>query len=72
MTWSAGGRLLEAFGTGTDVIIAPIGRISYKGKDITLQKHESGMGPVGWSFWERLLEIQRGIVEWVGWSVPCE
>jgi branched-chain amino acid aminotransferase len=63
MTWSAGGRLLEASGTGTAVIIAPIGRISFKGKVIALQKHESEMGPVGRSFWERLLEIQRGIVE---------
>jgi branched-chain amino acid aminotransferase len=42
------------------------------GKDITLQKHESGMGPVGQSFLERLLEIHRGIVEWAGWSLSCK
>lgn len=71
-TWSAEGKLLEVFGVGTAVIVAPIGQISFKDTNIVLQEHEGGLGPVGRSFWERLLDIQEGKVEWEGWSVPCE
>ncbi|OBZ74916.1 Branched-chain-amino-acid aminotransferase, mitochondrial [Grifola frondosa] len=71
-TWSAEGRLLEAFTVGTAAIVASVGRIGYQGKDIVLPEHEGGMGPVGRALFERILDIQMGKVEWEGWSEPCE
>lgn len=70
--WSSEGRLLEAFGTGTAVIVAPVGRIGFKGKDLELPKHEGGLGPIGKALWERIVEIQEGRIEWESWSVLCE
>lgn len=71
VAWSAQGRLLEAFGTGTAVIVAPIGRIGFEGKDLVLPEYKGGLGPVGKALWERIVDIQEGRVEWHGWSVPC-
>jgi len=71
-SWSAQGRLLEAFGVGTAVIVAPVGRIGFEGRDLELEKHPGGLGPVGKSLWERIVDIQEARVEWEGWSVPCE
>lgn len=70
--WSRQGRLLEAFGAGTAVIVAPVGRIGFEGKDLVLPKYETGLGPVGHALWKRLVEIQEGRVQWDDWSVPCE
>lgn len=70
--WSAEGKLLEAFGAGTAVIIAPINKIGYEGKDLVLPEHEGAYGPVSRALWERIVDIQHGVVEWNGWSVPCE
>lgn len=69
--WHAEGRLLEAFTTGTAVIVNGVGRIAYDGKDIVLPEHEGGRGPVTLALYERILDIQEGKVEWEGWSVPC-
>ncbi|KAL0950524.1 hypothetical protein HGRIS_007332 [Hohenbuehelia grisea] len=70
--WQQEGRLLEAFGVGTAVIVAPIGRIGFEGNDLVLPKHQAGLGPLGSALWERITEIQRGQFEWEGWSVTCE
>jgi branched-chain amino acid aminotransferase len=64
--------LLEAFGAGTAVIIAPVGRIGYEGKDIVLPQHNGAYGPVSRALWERIVDIQQGKVEWEDWSVICE
>ena len=71
-TWSAQGKLLEAFGAGTAVIVAPVGRIGYQGKDLVLPQHKGAYGPVSRALWERIVDIQQGKVEWEGWSVLCE
>jgi len=69
--WSAKGKLLEAFGAGTAVIIAAIGRIGFEGKDVVLPQYKGIYGPVSKALWERIVDIQEGRVEWEGWSVPC-
>jgi branched-chain amino acid aminotransferase len=70
--WCADGKLLEAFGAGTAVIIAPVGRIGYEGKDLVLPQHKGAYGPVSRALWERIVDIQQGRVEWEGWSALCE
>jgi len=70
--WSTEGKLLEAFGVGTAVIVAPIGRIGFQGKDLVLPQYKGMYGPISQALWERLVDIQQGRVEWEGWSVPCE
>lgn len=72
LSWSASGALLEAFGVGTAVIVAPIGRIGFEGKDLVLPKHDGGLGGVGRALWQRIVDIQEGRFEWEGWSVACE
>lgn len=69
--WSAEGKLLEAFGAGTAVIIAAVGKIGYDGKDIILPAYLNAYGPVSRALWERIVDIQQGRMEWDGWSVPC-
>lgn len=66
------GKLLEAFGVGTAVIVAPVGKIGFEGDDLTLSAHEKGLGPVGAALWRRLVDIQEGRVEWENWGVLCE
>jgi branched-chain amino acid aminotransferase len=70
--WSAQGKLLEAFGAGTAVIIAPVGKIGYDGGDLVLPQYKGAYGPVSKALWERIVDIQQGKVQWEGWSVPCE
>lgn len=69
---SDAGKLLEAFGVGTAVIVAPVGRIGFEGDDLTLPPHEKGLGPVGGALWRRLVDIQEGRVQWENWGVLCE
>ncbi|KAK0196833.1 aminotransferase [Armillaria mellea] len=66
------GKLLEAFGVGTAVIVAPVGKIGFEGDDLTLPAHEKGLGPVGGALWRRLVDIQEGRVQWENWGVLCE
>ncbi|KAJ3769939.1 aminotransferase [Lentinula raphanica] len=72
--WSAEGKLLEAFGAGTAVIIASIGKIGFHDqgelKNIVLPAHENGIGPIADAFRTRILDIQEGKEEWKIWSVP--
>jgi branched-chain amino acid aminotransferase len=68
---AADNRILEAFGVGTAVIVAPVGRIGWRGQDIALPAHAGGLGPIGRAFWDMLTAVQRGEREFEGWSVPC-
>ncbi|KDQ51334.1 hypothetical protein JAAARDRAFT_140434 [Jaapia argillacea MUCL 33604] len=80
LSYSSSGTLLEAFGVGTAVIVAPIGKIGYQeeGKvgetviELPVWESEGGLGVVGEALWERIVGIQEGRVEWEGWSVVCE
>ncbi|KAG5334683.1 hypothetical protein C0989_003095 [Termitomyces sp. Mn162] len=66
------GTLLEAFGVGTAVAVAPIGRIGYEGRDLVLPSENVGLGDVGRALLERLIDIQTGRVEFENWSEICE
>ncbi|KAL1938995.1 hypothetical protein VTO73DRAFT_11148 [Trametes versicolor] len=70
--WAQNGSLLEAFGVGTAVIVAAVGRIGHEGKDINLPTYEGGLGPVGRALYDRISDIQEGKFEWEDWSVVCE
>ncbi|KAG6915375.1 hypothetical protein DXG01_011776 [Tephrocybe rancida] len=70
--YSEAGTLLEAFGVGTAVAVAPIGRIGYEGRDLVLPSENTGLGDVGRALLERILDIQTGKVEWEDWSETCE
>ncbi|KAI0360908.1 branched-chain amino acid aminotransferase II [Trametes cingulata] len=70
--WQVDGRILEVFSVGTAVIVAPIGRIGYEGKEIELPTFEGGLGPIGRALYRRITDIQDGRFEWEGWSVVCE
>ncbi|KAF8883825.1 aminotransferase [Infundibulicybe gibba] len=69
--WSAEDRLLEAFGVGTAVIVAPIGRIGFEGTDLVIQKSDSGLGQVGAALWKTITDIQTGVQKWDSWCIPC-
>ncbi|KAI0737617.1 branched-chain amino acid aminotransferase II [Daedaleopsis nitida] len=69
--WLAEGRVVEVFAVGTAVILAPIGRIAWSGKEIVLPTFEQGRGPVGKALYERITDIQDGLFPWEDWSVPC-
>ncbi|PPQ64055.1 hypothetical protein CVT24_008868 [Panaeolus cyanescens] len=70
--YSASNALLEAFGVGTAVIVAPVSKIGWKGKDLVLPAHEGGLGPIGQAMWKMITDIQTGKIEFEGWSVVCE
>lgn len=58
------GRLLEAFGTGTAAIICPIREISYKNESHLLIKDPTqSIGELGKRLYDRLLDIQTGVVK---------
>ena len=67
--WSEQGRLLEAFGVGTAVTVAPVAKIGWKGKDLMFPAHEGGLGPIGKGLETTIVEIQTGRREFEGWSV---
>jgi branched-chain amino acid aminotransferase len=66
ITWSAEGKLVEAFVVGTAVIVAPVQRIGFEGKDLVLPT--VGLGPVSKALRERIMDIQTGKVQWDNWS----
>lgn len=70
--YSSADSLLEAFGVGTAVIVAPVSKIGWKGKDLILPAHDGGLGPVGQAMWKMITDIQTGKIEFEGWSVVCE
>ncbi|KAF8310877.1 aminotransferase [Clavulina sp. PMI_390] len=81
--WAASGALLEAFGSGTAVVIAPVKRIGiYRPKgasaneerevrDIVLPEYEGGLGPVAGVMYRSLAAVYEGRAQVGGWSVEC-
>lgn len=69
---SAQGKILESFGVGTAVIVAPVGRIGHEGKDLVLPVHEAGLSPVGNAIFTMITDIQTGRRQYENWSVLCE
>jgi len=55
------GRLTESFGTGTAAAISPVGLLSYRGKDYTINNFE--IGPISQQMYDTLLGIQYGKLE---------
>jgi branched-chain amino acid aminotransferase len=55
------GRLNEAFGTGTAAVVAPVGKLCYKGEEIIINGGETG--PKADYLYDRLLNIQLGNYE---------
>jgi len=52
------GRITEAFGTGTAVVVSPVGQLTYRDHTVTLA--ESEPGPVTKKLYETLTGIQYG------------
>ena len=50
-SWSEQGKILEVFGVGTAVIVAPVSQIGDQNKDIMLPSHDGGLGPIGKGLW---------------------
>jgi len=62
------GELIEAFGTGTAAVIAPVGKLHFNGED--LEVNAGTAGDLSQSLYEELLGIQQGEVEDIqGWTV---
>ncbi|XP_068651995.1 branched-chain amino acid aminotransferase 1, mitochondrial-like [Aristolochia californica] len=60
----------EAFCTGTAVVVAPVGSITYRDKRI---EYRTGAGTVSQTLYRRLTSIQMGLVEDIkGWTVEIE
>ncbi len=63
---AAGGRLVEAFGSGTAAVVTPISHIQYRGEDIVIP----APGELAVRLFDDLVDIQYGVVEGPeGWSV---
>ena len=62
------GKLKEVFGTGTAAVISPVGLLSYKGFDMTINNMQ--IGPVAQKFYDAITGIQYGEVEdKYGWNL---
>ena len=62
------GRLKEAFGTGTAVVVSPVGKLTYKGK--SMQINNGRVGTLTQKLHEMLTGIQTGALEdKYGWVV---
>lgn len=60
------GELQEIFGTGTAAVISPVGLLSYKGVEVTVNKNETG--PLARRLYDYLTRLQHGEEEDVfGW-----
>jgi branched-chain amino acid aminotransferase len=63
---AAEGKILEAFGVGTAVIVAPVGRIGWRGAG-----HRARTGPDRESVLGDADGGAGGERDFEGWSVPC-
>jgi branched-chain amino acid aminotransferase len=60
------GEVQEVFGTGTAAVISPVGVFSYKGKEVTVNKGQTG--PLARRLYDYLTRLQRGEEEdKLGW-----
>jgi len=65
------GSLREAFGAGTASVIAPVGRISYRG--LSRDINEGRPGPLSMRLYRQIGEIQHGDVPDIyGWTTPID
>jgi branched-chain amino acid aminotransferase len=65
------GKITEAFGCGTAVVIAPVGRFGFKGKNYVVGSGKTG--PVAKKLKQKLTAIQYGIdADWYGWTETIE
>ena len=65
------GRITEIFGMGTGAVIAPVGRLGYRGRDILVNGGEPG--PVARQLFEQLTGIQYGRLPDVhGWTTTLD
>ena len=65
------GAITEAFGCGTAVVISPVGRFGYQGKDYTID--ETNVGPVAQHLYDELTAIQYGRKEDpYGWTMKID
>jgi len=61
----------EAFGAGTAAVVAPVGRISYRGRVYEINDNQPG--PLGRALYDELVEIQLGEIEdRHGWNLEVE
>ncbi|CAK9437802.1 uncharacterized protein LODBEIA_P21800 [Lodderomyces beijingensis] len=65
---AAKGQLIEAFGTGTAAIVAPINNIEFRGEQITVPCSAGGSGEIAKSVCEWVQNIQYGDEEFKDWS----
>lgn len=68
---SKAGRLLEMFGSGTAVVVAPVDRVGYMGRDIHVPVGNEGVGPVAKAMLKTVTDIQLGRIEHP-WSVAVD
>ncbi|NNK96865.1 MAG: branched chain amino acid aminotransferase, partial [Desulfobacterales bacterium] len=63
------GTLKEVFGSGTAAVISPVGKIKFKGKEITIGN--GNVGPLAARLFDELMAIQYGrIGDPFGWIMP--
>lgn len=63
------GRIEEVFGTGTAAVISPVGLLSYKGEDLTINNGQ--IGQLSMKLYTYLTDLQWGrINDTHGWIVP--
>lgn len=66
---AAKGTLEEMWGTGTAAVVSPVGRLGYKGKDITI--HGGKTGPLTQKLYDAITAIQYGKApDPHGWTMP--
>ena len=65
------GRITEIFGMGTGAVIAPVGRLGYRGRDILINGGEPG--PVARQLFDQLTGIQYGrLPDPYGWTTTLD
>jgi branched-chain amino acid aminotransferase len=52
------GALQECFGMGTAAVIAPVGKVSFRGREVTINDHKTG--PVARRLYDTLTKMQLG------------
>src|SRR5699024_7097667 len=69
--WHRSGKLKEALATGTAAVIAPIGTLGFKGKDIHINNKE--IGPISQRLYDEITGIQKGEKEdKFNWTLTIE
>jgi branched-chain amino acid aminotransferase len=65
------GRITEVFGCGTAAVIAPVGKLGYRGKDYIVNDYQ--VGPIARHLYDELTGIQFGIrPDPHGWTYTIE